>query len=107
MARFSSGKAMLTRTRVSFLFVFTLCPALTFAQIASDRKVLITIDRKSCFGSCPVYSAQIFTDGSVVYKGEAFVKVEGERTHKIGEVLLKKLVKAFQEIDYFSLKDEY
>src|SRR5215510_2865259 len=67
-----------------------------------DGKVVITIERTSCFGSCPVYSAQIHADGSVVYLGKRDVKEIGERRFKISQENLQELIKEFQRIDYFS-----
>ena len=72
-----------------------------------DSEILITIERQGCFGDCPVYSAEIFTDGTVIYKGKYWVKVEGEKQYKITEDKLEKLIKEFQRINYFSLKNKY
>ena len=70
-------------------------------------EILITINRETCLGGCPSYSAQIYADGTVVYRGDDFVKVKGERRHKVAETRVTELVKAFERIDYFSLKDKY
>lgn len=76
-------------------------------QKRSDLETLITIKREACFGSCPVYSAQIYSDGTVVYLGEENVKVKGEQRHRISEDRVKELIRAFERIKYFSLKDKY
>ena len=73
----------------------------------SDSELLITIRREACFGSCPVYSAQIYNDGTVVYVGEENVKVKGEQRHKISQDRVNELIKAFERVKYFSLKDKY
>src|SRR5205085_3979605 len=70
-------------------------------------KILITIKREVCFGSCPIYSAEIYSDGTVVYHGEGNVKVEGEKRHRITNDRVAELIRAFQRINYFSLKDRY
>lgn len=82
-------------------------PAGTVAQKEADSEILITIKRETCLGGCPSYSAQIYADGTVVYRGDDFVKVKGERRHKVAETKVLELVKAFERIDYFSLKDKY
>jgi hypothetical protein len=71
------------------------------------NKVVITLERSQCFGSCPVYSVTIHGDGTVVYKGKRYVKVSGTRRYKIPKEDVKKLVAEFYRIDYFSLKAEY
>jgi hypothetical protein len=87
-----------------------LCMILTvsvMSQSQNGKDVLITIERGGCFGECPVYSATIFSDGTVVYDGQHFVKVEGKRTHKIGKERIEKLITAFEKVGYFDLENEY
>lgn len=56
---------------------------------------VITINRGACNGMCPVYSAEIYLDGTVVYRGKMFVEVEGERRHRISEAKVRELIGAF------------
>lgn len=77
------------------------------AQQKSDSEVLITIEREACFGPCPVYSAQIFSDGTVTYNGKDFVGATGEKRYKISQDQIRELIEAFVKIKYFSLKDKY
>ena len=72
-----------------------------------ENNVVITIQRSSCFGYCPVYSAEIHADGEVVYVGKSDVKEIGERRFKISPEKVQQLIKAFEQVDYFSLKDKY
>lgn len=88
----------------AFFFVLLVNPCL--AQ-KSDPEILITIERQPCLGSCPVYSARIYTDGTVIYNGVDSVKVIGEKRYKIAEEWVKRLLEAFEKADYFSFKDEY
>src|SRR5438067_949141 len=88
------------------LTLFSTPPSYT-AQKKSASETLITIKREACFGSCPVYSAEIHNDGTVVYVGEENVKVKGEQRHKISGDRVKELIMAFERIKYFSLKDKY
>jgi Domain of unknown function (DUF6438) len=106
---------MFVRIKNHLSFVWFLLLALTLLASSpvvttpkkSDSEVLITIRREACFGSCPVYSAQIYNDGTVVYVGEENVKVKGEQRHKISPDRVNELIKAFERIKYFSLKDKY
>lgn len=69
--------------------------------------VVITLERTPCYGFCPVYKLTILGDGTVIYDGRQFVKVEGRREAKISTKDVAMLIKRFQEIDYFSLKESY
>lgn len=91
---------------LSMLLVFSSSLSIQ-AQKKTGSEILVTIERESCFGSCPVYSARIYSDGTVIYVGKENVKVKGERRHKISEDKVTELIKAFERIKYFSLKDKY
>ncbi len=88
------------------LLVLSSLPRVAAAQKCDDD-LLITIQRDHCFGDCPVYSAKIYADGTVVYDGKEFVKTIGERRHKISKENIQALIKEFERVGYWSLKDEY
>ena len=67
----------------------------------------ITLERTSCYGTCPVYKVTVRRDGSVVYDGKQFVKVTGHRSRKIPVEQFQKLTREIQRIGFFSLKDKY
>ena len=69
--------------------------------------VEITLERTGCYGTCPVYSITIHDDGTVIYEGKHFVRIEGVRTYTIPEESVTELVGMFYEINYFSLHDRY
>lgn len=76
------------------------------AQVAASD-VVITLERTSCYGWCPVYKVSVSGDGTVSYEGMKFVRVVGKREAKIDPAAVKSLVKEFQDIHYFELQDEY
>jgi hypothetical protein len=82
------------------------CPAIE-AHAKQAPPILITIKRETALGCSPHYSAEIYADGTVVYHGEACVKVVGERRHKLTSDRVAQLIKAFEQANYFSLKDSY
>lgn len=92
-----------------FAFLILLCALPAVAQVAQrcEDDIVITIQRSSCYGSCPIYSAKIYADGRVLYVGKEFVKETGERRFKIAPERVQQIIKEFQRIDYFSLKDKY
>jgi hypothetical protein len=87
---------------VSFLF-----SSGTIAQTKAPSQVVITIRRETALDCTPDYSAEIYADGTVVYHGAACVKVMGTRQHKITLDRVAQLMKAFEQANYFSLKDSY
>lgn len=76
-------------------------------QPAATRELVIGMQKTICYGSCPAYSIQIFSDLSVVYKGERFVPVEGEHIYKIKRVEFEDLLSAFRGSDFFEFNSDY
>jgi hypothetical protein len=75
--------------------------------INNFSNITIGIERNMCLGTCPVYSLEIFGNGTVVYIGERFVNVTGKQISNISKDKVKELVEEFYNIDYFSLNDTY
>ena len=74
---------------------------------AQDRNDLITLERTVCFGSCPSYEVTIAPDGTVTFEGRRFVKTTGTVTAQIRAEKFQELVREFENIKYFSLRDQY
>jgi Domain of unknown function (DUF6438) len=91
--------------RVTLLLAFLasiICPA--FAQ---EQAPVITLRRTACFGTCPVYSLEIFENGFTRYVGTDFVQSEGERRAVIRHEAVEDLIALFLRADYFALKEDY
>lgn len=52
-----------------------------------------------------MYSVEIRGDGTVLYKGVAFVAVKGDKAGSISREAVKQLVTEFRNVDYYSLDD--
>lgn len=78
-----------------------------FPQIRDVKSLRITLERTSCFGTCPAYRVEISGDGSVVYQGRSYVVLTGEHHDRISKEALGQILEAFHKADYFSLKDRY
>ena len=68
---------------------------------------VITLERTTCFGSCPAYTLSIAGDGTVTYTGRSYVRVTGERTWKIEPAAVEALARDMERAGYFRLKDRY
>src|SRR5580698_6782796 len=88
------------------LSLFLSFSPITFAQNPADQ-TLITLERTSCYGECPVYKLTLRGDGSIMYKGYKFVRVRGKQKTKIKPSEVESLLQEFRKLDYFALDDEY
>jgi len=69
--------------------------------------VLITLERTPCFGFCPDYTVSIDGEGNVTYNGGRFVAVTGEQHAKASSQDVAALLRAFDAVRFFSLRDAY
>ena len=77
-------------------------------QARSDSRVaVITLERTTCFGECPVYSVSIYKDGRVVYEGKEFVRIRGRQELKIPRAKVNQLLKEFEKCNFLAMDDEY
>src|ERR1700730_2925658 len=67
----------------------------------------ISLERTACFGTCPVYTLTVYSDGKVEYEGKEHVKEKGARSSKIDEKLFLRLLEKADEIGFFKLNDRY
>jgi hypothetical protein len=68
---------------------------------------LIGLERTPCFGSCPVYSVNIKSDGTVNYQGEANVERKGKYTGHIDTFKYNRLAEFIRDEGFMSLEDNY
>ena len=75
------------------------------ADVPSDT--VITLQRTSCFGPCPVYTVSIDASGNVAYEGERFVRVVGRRTAHIDPANVARLLARAEQIRFSGLRSAY
>jgi len=68
---------------------------------------VITLERSTCFGTCPAYKISIYGDGLVIYEGKELVKTKGDADGRITKEAVQQLVREFEKIGYLKLDDEY
>jgi hypothetical protein len=85
----------------------TPAPSATESQ-AGRGEAVVTLQREPGYwGLAPAYILLIYADGSVVFVGQKNVKTKGVAEGRITPGQLQQLVRAFEEISYFSLHDSY
>lgn len=67
----------------------------------------IELRTTSCMGRCPVYTFKVYDDLTCEINAEMHFVVEGEKTGKLTEGQFKMLQNKLEQIDFFSLKNEY
>jgi Domain of unknown function (DUF6438)/Ankyrin repeats (3 copies) len=75
--------------------------------ICAQQLPVITLRRTACFGTCPIYSLEIFENGRLHFNGEQFVSSIGSRQAQIAPTDVHALIEQFAKIRFFDLKDVY
>ena len=98
----------LTVIALSLVTVFTFgCAGGSVITYSELDDVVITLERTPCFGTCPVYTLNIFGNGTVVYEGKDFTEVKGKVETTISQDKVEQLISEFEKADYFSLNNNY
>lgn len=75
--------------------------------VAAGPVEVASIERTSCFGSCPIYKATFFDNGEVTYVGKNFVENIGTYTTLIPSEELEGIAQMVKDVNYFALEDAY
>ena len=81
--------------------------ALAAANAEEAKITKITLERTTCYGTCPAYRLTLHPDGSVYYEGKDYVREKGRRTRRIPPEAFQKIAAKIAAIHFFDLKDEY
>jgi hypothetical protein len=95
------------KTRLLFIIPVLIACSCASQRGLTDKDITISIEATPCMGDCPVYRAEIYTNGVIIYEGRENVEKIGHYTGKLSPKKLTKLQLAFEEADFFSMQDEY
>ncbi len=78
-----------------------------FDKLSNEDSLFASINKGFCFGTCPVYTMEIYKDGFVTYKGTRNVDLLGEYTTRISYAKMLEFVEQAKMINYMELNDVY
>lgn len=93
-------------TLVALALSVSACDGLAQTAALPDDLV-VTLERTSCFGECPVYTVRIDAKGTVTYDGTSFVRVLGRQMDRIPLSRVAALLETAERIGFFELRDRY
>lgn len=67
----------------------------------------VKLQRTACYGTCPVYTVEISSDGMVKYVGNEHVAKLGNQSANVGRDEFEFLVAAIRRVKFLSLRDTY
>ena len=90
-------------TLVLIIF-FTSCFSPTLLE---SSKPFLVMKRTACYGTCPQYMISIYNDGLIIYNGKLFVDRIGCFSSVISMNQMDSIKMLLNDIEFFSLKEEY
>jgi len=87
------------------LILLLLIPLAVFAdEHASD---VLVYSATACYGTCPVYRAMLFSDGTFIFVGEQFVARKGFTKVARSEALFAEAVELTRRFRFQEFRDDY
>jgi len=100
-----SGRALLALTLLAGCGPRS--PEVPTPEADSSTTTMVTLERGSCFGTCPVYRVSLDGEGRVDFVGTRFVSREGADTSRVAPDQVGRLVDSLDGAGYFALADQY
>jgi Domain of unknown function (DUF6438) len=79
----------------------------TTPEADAVKTPVVTLERTSCFGTCPVYQVTITPAGAVRFVGKKHVVKQGEATAEIPTGRVDTLLRELEAGGYFGFEDKY
>ena len=80
---------------------------LTKKANTSKIELIISLQRTACFGTCPIYKIEIFSDGSGIYTGRRFVENIGITKFSLSKTQLNLILTQAEAIGFTNMQEEY
>lgn len=81
-------------------------PATTAAPVSAST-VMASLERTPCFGRCPVYKVEVFSDGRLRWEGFRDVGTKGVAEAQLNEAQLGQVREAFAAAKYLDLAGNF
>ena len=90
-----------------FLAILSLGAMTQVSSQVIPKDFRVTLTRTECYGTCPSYTLNIYSDGRVVFEGIAHVKKIKTHKGRISTEKIQLLLTEFENAGYFSFRDNY
>lgn len=73
----------------------------------SEPYVVISLQKTQCYGNCPAFKFEVYSDLSAKYSGIAHVEQLGDWSTTLTNEQHQHIMKEFEESDFFEFADRY
>lgn len=82
-------------------------PGAPRARVGAPDSVRVSLERRPCFGTCPVYTVTLDGSGAVRFEGRRFVKDTGTSVGSVSPARVDSLLAELEAAGYFSFAGRY
>ncbi len=97
----------MTRIFILSLLVLSSCSSSKKVSELTENDVIISMEKEGCFGSCPIYSIKIYSNGYSEFLGKEHTYKIGSHSLTLSNDRLKELKSEFKKANFFSFDDYY
>ncbi|MCS6904980.1 MAG: DUF6438 domain-containing protein [Bacteroidia bacterium] len=94
-------------TAVGLLLIIVSCTTSRSSKGKEENKPWLTIEKTSCYGSCPQYHLAIYPNRVVIYKGRRFVKNIGTFEKKLSKAKISQIQQQIIDYAFFEFEEVY
>lgn len=92
---------------VMILIIIIIIIIFNWKSYMNNNKLLLHFKKTICFGTCPIYDALIFDDGTVIFEGKDYVKYIGTKQLNLSNNELNSIKNKINSINFFDLNSIY
>ena len=90
---------------ICFLIQFAACK--TLKQLESEGKLILSMERTACYGTCPIYEIKLYDNGLLLYNGKKYVSKTGTYIAKCNKHEVNDLTHSILNSRFFDLENKY
>jgi hypothetical protein len=92
---------------IFLVFLYSSCNLSSSSTYEIQKKLIISLNKTACFGTCPVYKIKIYNNQSAIFEGVKFVEKEGSYNFKISKKEINTILNKAKKINFQKMEDEY
>jgi hypothetical protein len=73
----------------------------------TNNKLIFELETTSCYGTCPVYYLQVYSDGTAILQGKEHLDKIGNFKSNIEKEKLNELITSFDNASFFEFENSY
>lgn len=77
------------------------------SEKSMDKEKIYGLRLGGCYGTCPVYTLSIYSNGEAEFEGEYYTDKHGLYGKQLSKATMSALKDAFGKVDFFALQDKY